>query len=80
MVRRIGGAGARQRAVAGWRASLAYRSLIAGERGRLDEQRLLAETAAELVREHGIEKSSAWFRWRWAYRSRCAASPRRHCR
>ena len=37
-------------------ASLAYRSLIAGERGRLDEQRVLAETAAEFVREHGTEK------------------------
>ena len=37
-------------------SSLVYRSLIAGERGRLDEQRLLAETAAEFVREHGAEK------------------------
>ena len=37
-------------------ASLAYRSWIAGERGRLDEQRLLAETAAGFVREHGTEK------------------------
>ena len=37
-------------------ASLAYRSWIAGERGRLDEQRVLAETAAEFVREHGTEK------------------------
>ena len=37
-------------------ASLAYRSLIAGERGRLDEQRVLAETAAGFVREHGAEK------------------------
>ena len=34
-------------------ASLAYRSWVAGERGRLDEQRVLAETAAEFVREHG---------------------------
>ena len=34
-------------------ASLAYRSWIAGERGRLDEQRVLAETAAGFVREHG---------------------------
>ena len=34
-------------------ASLAYRSWIAGERGRLDEQRMLAETAAGFVREHG---------------------------
>ena len=37
-------------------ASLAYRSWIAGERGRLDEQRLLAETAAEFTREHGTGK------------------------
>jgi LuxR family maltose regulon positive regulatory protein len=39
-------------------SSLAYRSLIAGELGRLEEQRLLAEGAAELVREHGTEKVS----------------------
>ncbi len=38
-------------------ASLAYRSQIAGERGRLEEQRVLAETAAEFVREHGTEKT-----------------------
>ena len=37
-------------------ASLAYRSQIAGERGRLDQQRMLAEMAAEFVREHGIER------------------------
>ena len=37
-------------------ASLAYRSWIAGERGRLEEQRVLAETAAEFVREHGTEQ------------------------
>ena len=37
-------------------ASLAYRSWIAGDQGRLDEQRVLAETAAEFVREHGTEK------------------------
>ena len=37
-------------------ASLAYRSWIAGERGRLNEQRVLAETAAGFVREHGTEK------------------------
>ena len=37
-------------------SSLVYRSLIAGERGRLDEQRVLAETAAGFVREHGAEK------------------------
>ena len=39
-------------------SSLAYRSLIAGEVGRLDEQRMLAEQATELVREHGTEKAS----------------------
>ena len=33
-------------------ASLAYRSWIAGERGRLDEQRVLAEAAAGFVREY----------------------------
>ena len=37
-------------------SSLVYRSLIARERGRLDEQRVLAETAAEFVREHGTGK------------------------
>ena len=36
-------------------ASLAYRSWIAGERGRLEEQRLLAEAAAEFV-------AGAWHR------------------
>jgi LuxR family transcriptional regulator, maltose regulon positive regulatory protein len=39
-------------------SSLAYRSLIAGEAGRLEEQRMLAEQATELVREHGTEKAS----------------------
>ena len=38
-------------------SSLAYRSLIAGELGRLQEQRMLAERAAALVREHGTEKA-----------------------
>ena len=37
-------------------ASLAYRSWIAGERGRLEEQRVLAETAAGFMREHGTGK------------------------
>jgi LuxR family maltose regulon positive regulatory protein len=37
-------------------ASLAYRSWIAGDQGRLDEQQALAETAAEFVREHGTGK------------------------
>ncbi len=36
-------------------ASLAYRSWIAGERGRLDEQRMLADAAVEFVREQGTE-------------------------
>ena len=39
-------------------SSLAYRSLIAGAQGRLGEQRLLAERATELVREHGIEEAA----------------------
>ena len=38
-------------------SSLAYRSLIAGERGRVDEQRILAETAAQFGREHGTEEA-----------------------
>ena len=37
---------------------LAYRSLIAGERGRLEEQRLLAEQAMELVQERGTEMAN----------------------
>ena len=37
-------------------SSLAYRSLIAGEQGRLDDQRMLAERATELAREHGLEE------------------------
>ena len=37
-------------------ASLGYRSRIAGDRGHLDEQRVLAETAAELAREHATGK------------------------
>jgi len=36
-------------------SSLAYRSLIAGERRDLEEQRLLAEQAMELVQERGTE-------------------------
>ena len=38
-------------------ASLAYRSWIAGERGRCEEQRVLAEAAAEFVQEHGTERA-----------------------
>ena len=38
-------------------SSLAYRSLIAGERGRVDEQRILAESAAQFGREHGTEEA-----------------------
>ena len=37
-------------------SSLAYRSLIAGQQGRLEEQRLLAGQAMELVHERGIEE------------------------
>ena len=39
-------------------SSLAYRSLIAGERGDLGEQRLLAERATELVQERGTEMAN----------------------
>ena len=39
-------------------SSLAYRSLIAGELGRLEDQRMLAEGAADLVRQHGTEKGN----------------------
>ena len=38
-------------------SSLAYRSLIAGERGRADEQRILAEMAAQFGREHGTDEA-----------------------
>ena len=38
-------------------SSLACRSLIAGEQGRLDDQRLLAETAVALIGEHGVEET-----------------------
>jgi ATP/maltotriose-dependent transcriptional regulator MalT len=37
-------------------ASLAYRSLIAGDRGHIEEQQTLAEQGAELVRAHGLEE------------------------
>jgi len=37
-------------------SALAYRSLIAGDGGKLDEQRLLAEKAATLARECGIDE------------------------
>jgi LuxR family transcriptional regulator, maltose regulon positive regulatory protein len=39
-------------------SSLAYRSLIAGEQGRIDRQRLLAEQATELVLDRGTEKAN----------------------
>ncbi len=38
-------------------SSLAYRSLIAGECGRADEQRTLAEAAAQFGREHGTDEA-----------------------
>jgi LuxR family transcriptional regulator, maltose regulon positive regulatory protein len=38
-------------------SSLAYRSLIAGEQERPEDQRLLADQATELAREHGIEQA-----------------------
>ncbi|MGO9504986.1 MAG: LuxR C-terminal-related transcriptional regulator [Streptosporangiaceae bacterium] len=37
-------------------SSLSYRSLIAGDRGRLEDQRLLAEQATELAAERGIDE------------------------
>ncbi len=36
-------------------SALAYRSLIAGERGRLEEQASLAGDAVKLAREHGVD-------------------------
>ena len=38
-------------------SALACRSLIAGEQGRPDDQRLLAETAVALIREHGVDET-----------------------
>ncbi len=38
-------------------SSLAYRSLIAGERDRTDEQRILAEASAQFGKEHGTEEA-----------------------
>ncbi len=38
-------------------SSLAFRSLIAGERGRVEEQRILAATAAQFGRENGTEEA-----------------------
>jgi LuxR family maltose regulon positive regulatory protein len=40
-------------------SSLAYRSIIAGERGRRDEQAALAEQALALTRERGVEETHA---------------------
>ena len=37
-------------------SALAYRSLLLGELGRLDEQTMLAEDASTLAREHGVEE------------------------
>jgi ATP/maltotriose-dependent transcriptional regulator MalT len=37
-------------------SALAYRSLIAGERGRSDEQPRLAEEAGDLARAHGLDE------------------------
>jgi ATP/maltotriose-dependent transcriptional regulator MalT len=38
-------------------SALAYRSLIAGEREQLDEQLLLADEAADVARERGLEET-----------------------
>jgi LuxR family maltose regulon positive regulatory protein len=48
------GAGLWTSAVAG----LAYRSLMAGDRGQPEEQRRLVEQAEEIARAHGIDESS----------------------
>jgi LuxR family maltose regulon positive regulatory protein len=37
-------------------SGLAYRSLVAAERGQIDEQRLLAEASADVARERGLEE------------------------
>jgi ATP/maltotriose-dependent transcriptional regulator MalT len=37
-------------------SALAYRSLVAAERGQIDEQRLLAEASADVARERGLEE------------------------
>jgi LuxR family maltose regulon positive regulatory protein len=58
-------------------ASLAYRSWIAGERGRLGEQRVLAETAAEFVRANAASPSRAPLASPSNWRMRC--SPRCRC-
>jgi len=39
-------------------SALAYRSLIAGDRGHPEEQRRLVEEAEEIARAHGIDESS----------------------
>jgi LuxR family transcriptional regulator, maltose regulon positive regulatory protein len=39
-------------------SSLAYRSLIAGEQGRPEDQQILAEQATELAREHGLQDAA----------------------
>jgi LuxR family maltose regulon positive regulatory protein len=36
-------------------SAIAYRSLLAGERGQIEEQQLLAERAVELARAHGAD-------------------------
>ena len=56
MVRRNGVDRARERAVIVAGSALAYRSFIAAEQGRPEDQRLLAETAMEFVWKHGVEK------------------------
>ncbi len=61
-------------------ASLACRSLIAGEEGRVHEQHLLAGQAAELMREHGTEELTDVVPVALGYRWPRAAGPRRPCR
>ena len=61
-------------------SSLAYRSLIAGELGRLEEQRMLAEAQRTWSGSTAPRRPAAWSRWRSGYRSPRAAGRRRQSR
>ena len=50
-------AGGRERAVAGWRGVAGLPIADRRRAGRLNQQRMLAEMAAEFVQDHGIEKA-----------------------
>ena len=58
-------------------SSLAYRSLIAAERGCGEEQRALAESAAQFGRSTARRTPSARSRWRWGHRWRRLAATQR---